>query len=77
MTASDFLSEIDEITLADQGTTAMHDKLVSLPGWDSMAVVMFLAMVDDKCNATLNVNMLVSCETVSDLAKLCGVNETQ
>jgi acyl carrier protein len=76
MTKSDFLIEIDAITQADPGTTAIDDRLVSLAGWDSMAVVMFLAMVDEKCNVSLNVNVLASCETIGDLAKLCAVDLT-
>lgn len=71
MTKSEFLNEIDEIIQADPGSTAMDDQIASLKGWDSMAIIMFIAMVDEKLNAKLDIQMLASCETVEDLARLC------
>jgi acyl carrier protein len=68
MTKSEFLNEIDEIIQADPGSTAMDDQIASLKGWDSMAIIMFIAMVDEKLNAKLDIQMLASCETVEDLA---------
>jgi acyl carrier protein len=71
MTKSQFLNEIDAIIEADPGTTAMDDQLESLTGWDSMAIISFIAMVDEKLACTLNIDQLVSCKTVGDLASLC------
>jgi acyl carrier protein len=72
MTKSEFLKEIDEIVQADSGATAMADRLDALKGWDSMAVVMFISMVDEKLDMSLDVPMLAACVTVADLAAICG-----
>jgi acyl carrier protein len=71
MTKSEFLNEIDAIVQADPGSTTMDDQIASLRGWDSMAIIMFIAMTDEKLNVTLDIKMLASCETVGDLARLC------
>jgi acyl carrier protein len=72
MTKSQFLNEIDAIIEADPGTTAMDDQLASLTRWDSMAIISFISMTDDKLDCTLNIDQLVSCKTVGDLARLCA-----
>ena len=76
LTQSEFLSEFDAIVQSDPGSTAMDDQLASLRGWDSMAIIMFIAMVDEKLGLTLNVKELASCKTVGDLAKLCEAKVT-
>ncbi len=72
MTKSAFLNEIDAIIQAKTGTTAMDDQLASLTGWDSMAIISFIAMADAKLELTLNIDLLISCKTVGDLASLCA-----
>jgi acyl carrier protein len=71
MTQSEFLKEMDAIRQSEPGSTAVSDRLASLAGWDSMAVIMFIAMADEMLGLTLNVDALASCETVGDLMKLC------
>jgi acyl carrier protein len=72
MTELEFLREIDAIIEADPGTTTMADELTSLSGWDSMATISFIAMADEKLNLTMSIQLLISCKTVGDLAKLCA-----
>jgi acyl carrier protein len=72
MTKAEFLNEIDVIIEVVPGTTTMEDQLESLAGWDSMAIIGFIAMADAKLGLTLNADLLASCKTVSDLAKLCA-----
>lgn len=72
MTTSEFLNEIDDIVRAAPGSTSMGDHLESLRGWDSMAAMIFIAMVDEKLGVSLPVGTLASCKTVGDLAKMCG-----
>jgi acyl carrier protein len=72
MTQAEFLEEIDAITQADPGTTSLEDRLADLKSWDSMAVIMFIAMTDEKLGISLKINMLASAESVGDLARLCG-----
>jgi acyl carrier protein len=71
MTTSEFLNEIDTIIQAAPGSTSLGDRLESLPGWDSMAIIIFIAMADEKLGISLPVGALASCKTVGDLAKQC------
>jgi acyl carrier protein len=71
MTTSEFLSEIDTIIQAAPGSTTLEDRLESLPRWDSMAVIIFIAMADEKLGISFGVGSLASCKTVGDLAKQC------
>lgn len=71
MTTSEFLSEIDAIVQAAPGSTSLEDRLESLPGWDSMAAISFIAMADEKLGINFPVGTLASCKTVGDLAKQC------
>ena len=71
MTQSEFLKEIEAITEAEPGSIAMDDQLASLAGWESMAIISFIAMADVKLSVVVNVAFLASCKTVGDLARLC------
>jgi acyl carrier protein len=71
MTQSQFLQEIDAILEAPPGTTTVGDTLASLQGWDSMAIISFISMTDEKLGCSLNIDQLISCKTVADLAGLC------
>ncbi len=72
MTQKDFTAEIDEILANPIGTTKMDDDLGSLAGWDSMAVVTFMALADEKFGIQLSAKDLAASKTVADLARLCG-----
>lgn len=72
MTKSEFLNEIDTIVRAAPGSTSLEDSLESLRGWDSLAVMSFIAMADEDLGIDLPVATLSSCKTVGDLAKLCA-----
>ncbi len=46
--------------------------LASLPGWDSMGVVMWIVEVDEAFGVTLEAKRLAECKTAGDLAALLG-----
>lgn len=71
MTTSEFLNEIDYIRQVALGSTSWEDSLDSLPGWDSMAAISFIAMADEKLGIRFGVGTLASCKTVGDLARQC------
>jgi acyl carrier protein len=75
MTQSEFLNEMDLILQAEPGSTTVNDRLDSLDRWDSMAIIMFIAMADERLGLALNVDALASCKTVGDLARLCETKE--
>jgi acyl carrier protein len=71
LTQSEFINEMTEICQAEPGSITMDNLLSSLTGWDSMAIIMFIAMVDEKLGLAVNVDALASCKTIGDLAGLC------
>jgi acyl carrier protein len=70
MTSKNFLSEIEQIVEAPSGSLSMDRGLVDLEGWDSMAVLGFIAMADDRLGATVSAEQLAKCGTIADLAGL-------
>lgn len=72
MTESQFLREIEEILELDEGKLLGDEKLTNLEDWNSLAVVSFIAMVDEKVNLTLNARKIQDCTTVRDLMSLLG-----
>jgi acyl carrier protein len=72
MEKKDFLKEIEEIIEADEITLDGSEVLEGLDGWDSLAVMGFIAMVDDNFQITIEVDKIAECETVNDLVDLLG-----
>ena len=70
MPSRDFLAEIEQIVEVPSGTLAMDSPLDSLDGWDSMAMLDFIAMADARLDATVSVALLSKCKTIADLAGL-------
>ena len=73
MMEADFLREISAILQADPGSIALSDQLVTLSEWDSMAVVMFIAMADEHYGISVDAGPLSECQTIGDLARLCNI----
>jgi len=74
MTREDLLAELSE--LLERETPLTGPELLSeLGNWDSMAVLSFMALVDDKCGITLAPTNIVKCVTVNDLIALTGIRE--
>jgi acyl carrier protein len=48
-------------------------KLADIEGWNSMALVSFIAFVDEYLEKTLSPRAIAPCRTVADLAALGGV----
>ena len=73
MTLKEFLVRLDEIVELPAGSLHGDEKLEDLEGWNSLAMLSFMAMVDEHCNLRLSPRQFVNCETVSDLAALARV----
>jgi len=71
MTIEDFHKELDSLLNLEPGSIKGHESLLDLNGWDSMAVLMFIDMVDLKLGLAVKAGALVNCKTVSDLVKVC------
>jgi acyl carrier protein len=72
MAHQEFLSLLDELLELSPGTLKGSELLGSLEGWDSLAVMSFIAMVDEHSGLTVSPKAIVACKTVDDLAKLAG-----
>lgn len=70
MTRAEFFAEFEKIVEAPSGSVSETTVLSSLAGWDSMATISFLAMVDKHFSVVLSPGALAACTTVGDLAGL-------
>jgi acyl carrier protein len=67
-----FLAQMDELLELPAGTLKGSEPLKSLEAWDSIAVLSFIAMVDEHYGRTVAPKDIVACTTVDDLAALAG-----
>jgi acyl carrier protein len=61
---------MEELLEEDPGSLDLTTPLASLPSWDSLAFVGFLAMADSKYGARVAPTALRGCKSVADLLKL-------
>jgi acyl carrier protein len=72
MTKKEFLNHLEEIIEADPDTLSGNEELKELKKWDSLAIVGFIAMVDEKFGITLAGKTIQACKSVEDLMSLVG-----
>jgi acyl carrier protein len=72
MTKQDFLLRLDELIEVSPGTLRGTDLLSDVPGWDSVAIMGFIALVDEEFGAPVLPRRLAACKTVDDLVALLG-----
>lgn len=73
MNTTDFLLALDEMLELDPGTLTGGEALEELENWDSLAVISFIALVDEKLGLVVEGEKLVKAKTVADLLSLAGV----
>lgn len=73
MDTTEFLRELDELLELDPGTLTGGETLEGLENWDSLAVISFIALVDEKLGLVVEGEKLVKARTVADLLSLAGV----
>lgn len=73
MEHKDFLLALDEMLELAPGTLTGDEALEALEGWDSLAVISFIALVDEKLNKVVEGEKLAKAKTVADLLDLAGV----
>lgn len=61
--------EIEQIVNAEAGSLKGNESLSDI-GWDSMASVMFIAMVDERFSKPISPDSLAAAKTVADLHAL-------
>ena len=72
MTRKEFLNHLEEIIEADPDTLTGGEMLTDLKKWDSLAIVGFIAMVDEKFGIILAGKDIQACKSIEDLMALVG-----
>lgn len=67
MTRAEFLMEIETILESDSGTLTGTEVLSGLEMWDSLAVLSYIAMVDENFGINVPGRKVNECKTVNDL----------
>jgi len=72
MTRSEFLAALDEMLELAPGTLTGAEVLDDLEGWDSLAVISYIALVDETVGKIVAGEDLARAKTVNDLVALAG-----
>ena len=67
MNKNEFIALLEEATESDEGTVSEETSLEELEVWDSLAIVSFIALVDEHLEVTLSPDKLANAKTVQDL----------
>jgi acyl carrier protein len=68
MNVLEFLAHVEHALDVPGGTLRAEDRLVDLEKWDSIGVLMVIAVVDRHYGVVLSGETLMQCQTVGELA---------
>ena len=66
MTEKEKIAMLEEMMELDEGTLTPQTELVDLVEWDSIAVISFIALVDDGFNKIIKGSQIKEFKTVAD-----------
>ena len=72
MERNEFLLSLDELLELEPGTLKGSEILDGLEGWNSLAVISFMALVDEHFGVSLQPRQIAGCSTIADLLGLLG-----
>jgi acyl carrier protein len=67
-----FLQKLEEVMSLPKGTIRGDESLVSLKGWDSVALMSFIALMDEELEVRVTGRQVMQCQTVPELVALAG-----
>lgn len=70
MTKKELLQMLEEIVEADPDTLTGEELIEDLENWDSLAIVNFIALVDENFGITLSPGKIMNSKTVDQLISL-------
>ncbi len=73
MQRNEFYLLLDDLLGFDPGTLTGKEVLSDLEEWDSLAIVGFIALVDEEFSIAVPPTRLRECQMVSDLGDLAGL----
>ncbi|CAK8723192.1 MAG: acyl carrier protein [Candidatus Electronema aureum] len=74
MNKQEFIVLLEGVVEAEPGTITGNETIESIPGWDSLAIVSFIAMIDESLGITLSPKKIADAKSVDDLVALIGDN---
>ena len=72
MKREQFHNKLDELMELEAGTISDGAELSGLIKWDSLALMGFIAMMDQRFGLIIPAARIAECKTVGDLADLAG-----
>lgn len=73
MTKKEFIEQLENMLEAQHGTLAEDEMLYNVVGWDSLAVMSFIALVDESLGITLKAPEIFNAKSIADLIALVSV----
>ena len=73
MTKREFLLAMDNILELPDNTLSGPEKLDEMEGWNSVAMVEYIALADSSSGLQVSPRQIRNCNSVDDLRRLAGI----
>jgi acyl carrier protein len=70
ITVAALLNLVEDLLNIDQGSLTGETRLVNLPAWDSMGVLLLMAEMDERFGITLNETTLANLRSTADIVDI-------
>lgn len=70
MTAKEFYRLLDELLENEPGTIRGDEILTNIPKWDSLAIIGFIALLDQHFGMSVPAAEINNCRTINDIVSL-------
>ena len=72
MDKATFLRKLDEVMNLPKGTIKGDESLSTIKNWDSVALMSFIALLDDELKLRVTGKQVMQCRTIPELIALTG-----
>lgn len=72
VTKSEFLLRLDEMLELEPGTLKGTELLTELPRWDSLAIIGYIALLDEHFGVSVPASKINGCRSLEELLALVG-----
>jgi acyl carrier protein len=69
---NEMIPELEDMLGFDAGTISVDGKIADIPDWDSMAILTFIAFVEEKFDLVLEGDQIAGVTTFKELFQLLG-----
>jgi acyl carrier protein len=67
-----FIQRLNELMSLPVGTIKGHEQLDSIKNWDSVALMSFIAFLNEEFEIRVNGKQVMQCQNIEDLVLLAG-----